>query len=65
MLRPYLAGVLTAGMLAVYLWPEPPPPPPRPAPAQCTAQQHIDWWFNGDPTKQRKALARVCKAVVK
>lgn len=62
MLRPFLTGMLTAGMLAVYLWPEPPPPPPRP---QCTVQQHMEWWFNGDPTKQRKALARVCKAAVK
>lgn len=61
-MRQYLAGLLTAGMLAAYFWPAPPPPPP---PAQCTTQQHIDWWFAGDRTKQRKALARACKAVVK
>jgi hypothetical protein len=34
-------------------------------PGHCTTQQHMSWWFNGDSTKQRKALKQACKGVMK
>ncbi len=35
----------------------------RAKPGSCTTQQHMEWWFNGDSTKQRTALKRACKGV--
>ena len=57
----FLAGMLTAGMLAVYLWPEPPVPRACPAP---TVQQHVDWWFT--PTVDKRAAVRhICRMETK
>lgn len=29
---------------------------------QCTTDQHISWWFGGDPSTKQRALKRACQS---